>query len=201
MNPTPWDVQLDYEKGIVIVVPAFGQVDISMGQFEDYRPNTPGAEAVYEVLDTEGVFLFDTDRPYENQALETLEKTQKKRIDILNSKVKSYSDLAARQGIQVSKETLENVQKQQGLDVLREKVSTLQRFIEKYKAVVTKDTARRRSTLDPERTVFATNPPREFPSKVAREFFLAEPGNEEVAAKEAEFRAGMERAVNESSEG
>jgi len=96
MNPTPWDVKLNYEKGVVIVVPAFGAVDLSMGQFEDYRPNTPGAEAVYEVLDTVGVFLFDTDRPYENQALETLQRNSKKLKAELDSKVRSYSDLAAR---------------------------------------------------------------------------------------------------------
>lgn len=192
MNPTPWDVQINYEKGVVITIPAFGQVDLTMGQFEDYRPNTPGAEAVYEILDTEGVFLFDTDRPYENQALETLKKTLRKRLDLVESKEKWYRDQAGRQGITLKDDTVANINNQLGVTGLRDKCEAIKRFIEKYDAVVKKDTSRRRNVLDPERTVFTTSPPREFPSKVAREFFLAE--HPEIAAKEEEFRAGMVRA-------
>jgi len=198
MNPTPWDVQLAYEKGVVITIPAFGQVDITMAQFEDYRPGTAGEEAVYEILDTEGIFLFNTDRPYENQALETLQKTLKKREDLLNSKVKSYTDLAARQGLKLEPEQVHNVNEQLGVNMLKEKCATIKRFIGKYETVVQKDTSRRRNVLDPERSVFVTNPPREFPSKVAREFFLGE--NPEIAAKEEEFRAGMKRAEEETDE-
>jgi hypothetical protein len=199
MNPTPWDVRINYEKGIVIAVPAFGQVDLTMGQFEDYRPNTPGAEAVYEILDTEGVFLFDTDRPYENQALETLKKTLKKREDLANAKIKHYTDLAARQNLNFDDSALNNVWKQLGVDVVKEKCEAIKRFIAKYEAVVKKETSLRRNVLDPDRTVFATNPPREFPSKIAREFFLAE--NPSIAEKEEEFRNGMARAekVDEST--
>lgn len=196
MNPTPWDVKINYEKGVVIVVPAFGAVDLSMQQFDDYRPNTAGAEAVYEVLDTVGVFLFDTDRSYENQALETLQKTLKKKQSMLSAKVQSYQDIAARQNITLAPEKMENINRQLGVDVLQGQVDALQRFIAQYERVVKKDTARRRSTFDPERTVFAVNPPREFPSVVAREFFLAE--NPAVAEKEAELRAGMDRAEKEN---
>lgn len=192
LNPTPWDVKINYEKGVVITVPAFGQVDLTMGQFEDYRPNTPGAEAVYEILDTEGVFLFDTDRPYENQALETLKKTLKKRMDLVTAKEKHYTDLAARQNLNFDQESLKNVWKQLGIDVVREKCEVIKRFIEKYESVVKKETSVRRHVLDPDKTVFSTNPPREFPSKIAREFFLSE--NPTIAAKEEEFRAGMARA-------
>lgn len=191
-NCTPWDVKINYEKGIVITVPAFGQVDLTMGQFEDYRPNTPGAEAVYEILDTEGVFLFDTDRPYENQALETLKKTLKKRMDLVTAKEKHYTDLAARQNLNFDQESLKNVWKQLGIDVVREKCEVIKRFIEKYESVVKKETSVRRHVLDPDKTVFSTNPPREFPSKIARDFFLSE--NPTIAAKEEEFRAGMTRA-------
>lgn len=197
MNPTPWDVKLPYEKGIVITVPAFGQVDLTMQQFDDYRPNTPGAEAVYELLDTEGVFLYDTDRPYENQALEALRKTLKKRQELVDSKVKGYQDLAARQNITVSTENRENVERQMGVVQLRERCNAIQTFIKKYEAVVKNETAKRRHVLDPDRTVFVTTPPREFPSKVAREFFLEQ--NPALAEKEAEFRAGMKRA-EESNE-
>lgn len=196
INPTPWDVQIPYEKGIVITVPAFGQVDLTMQQFEDYRPNTPGAEAVYEILDSEGVFLFDTDRPYENQALDTLRKTLKKREEILTAKVKSYTDLAARQGLRLEPEQINNVNEQLGVNRLKEKCEAIKKFITKYEAVVQKETAKRRHVLNPETTVFVTNPPREFPSKVAREFFLDQ--NPDLAAKEAEFRAGMKRAEEEN---
>jgi len=198
MNPTPWDVQINYEKGVVISIPAFGQVDLTMGQFEDYRPNTPGAEAVYEILDTEGVFLFDTDRPYENQALETLHKTLKKRTDLLESKEKWYRDQAGRQGITLKEDTVASINEQLGVTALRTQCDSISRFIEKYDAVVKKDTSRRRNVLDPERTVFVTNPPREFPSKVAREFFLTE--HPEIEVKEAEFRAGMARAEEVADE-
>jgi hypothetical protein len=198
-NCTPWDVKLPYEKGIVITIPAFGQVDITMQQFEDYRPNTPGEEAVYEILDTEGIFLFDTDRPYENQALETLRKSLKKREDILNAKVKSYTDLAARQGLRLEPDQINNVNEQLGVNKLKEKCDTLRKFIAKYETVVQKDTAKRRHVLNPDTTVFVTSPPREFPSKVAREFFLEQ--NPALAEKEAEYRAGMKRAeeANESA--
>ena len=40
-----------------------------------------------------------------------------------------------------------------------------------------------KTTLDPKRTVFALNPPREFPSEAAMHYFLNRPENKVVKEK------------------
>lgn len=197
MNPTPWDVELNYEKGVVLVVPAFGSVDLTMQQLDDYRPDKPGSEAVYEELDFHGLFLMDSDRPYDNQALEAIEKSLRKKRELYNSKLQTHRDRAARQGINVDEDTINNLMRQMGMFQLDEKIQSLRKLSEQYGNVVEDENARRRHKLDPERTVFAMSPPREFPSTTARKFFLEQ--NPEIAAKEAEFRAALEDAEAEEA--
>lgn len=50
VNPTPFDVEIPYEKGISIHIPADGEVDLTMGQLDDFRPGKPGSEETRKIL-------------------------------------------------------------------------------------------------------------------------------------------------------
>jgi hypothetical protein len=76
----------------------------------------------------------------------------------------------------------------QGLVTLRDKIATLKEQIDKLTEVVGPVRERQlRQPLDPKRTVFVTDPPREFPSVAAMMFFLDLEENRETKAKHAAF--------------
>lgn len=192
-NPTPWPVEFNYEKGVQLVVPPFGSLDLTMNQMDDFRPDKPGAENVQENLEFHGVFLRDNARPYDNQALETLRKCYRTRSQRYYEITEGHKERAARQGIQLDESTYQRVLKQMGMIAFKEKVDTLEELIAEYEEVVTEESSeRRRPQLDPARTVFALPKPREFPSVVARDFFLKH--NPEIAEKEAKLREEWEKA-------
>ena len=81
INPTPFDVKINHEKGVYINVPADGETTLSMQQLDDYRPGKPGSEVTKKILDFEGVFLQDTDLSYDFQALTALRAAVRERKD------------------------------------------------------------------------------------------------------------------------
>ena len=55
-NPTPWEVEFPYDQGIEIIVPAYGETNLtSMQQVDDFRPEKPGYETVKELMDSYGI--------------------------------------------------------------------------------------------------------------------------------------------------
>ncbi len=44
VNPTPFDVKIPYERGVYINIPADGDVELSMGQLDDFRSGKPGSD-------------------------------------------------------------------------------------------------------------------------------------------------------------
>jgi hypothetical protein len=187
MNPTPWDVKLDYDRGIRIRIPAFGSVDLSMQQMDDYRPGKPGSEAVAAIMDTYGVFLFDSDRSYDNQALEALKRNVRVLSDQYKATERRLRDQRSAQGINPDEKALKATLVELGYGTVQEKIATLEEQIQKYEQVVSESTGSVRAKLDPARTVFVMNPPREFPSVAAMEFFLAQPENAELKTKHEGF--------------
>jgi hypothetical protein len=191
VNPTPFDVEINYDRGVDLQIPAFGSVDLNLQQMHDFQPQRPGAETVQEVTHYHGLFLLDTDRPYENQALDALRRSHRRKTARCNEITQGHRDRAARQALNIPEETFKQVEEQMGIHHLRREIEALEKLIKKYEAVVVGDeTTKKRHQLDPERTIFALNPPREFDSVITREFFLDE--NPEVAEQEKMIRAKME---------
>jgi len=191
VNPTPYDVEINYDRGVDLEIPAFGSVDLTLQQMDDFRPDKPGSETVEEITKFHGLFLLDTDRPYENQALEAIKESRKRKDRMATEITQGHRDRAARQGMNIPEETFHQVERQMGVHHLREEIAGLERLIVKYEKVVTGESEKKkRHQLDPARTVFAMNPPKEFDSAIAREFFLDE--NPDVAEKEALIREKMD---------
>ena len=185
MNPTPWEAVLDYDRGIRIRVPGFDSVPLTMMQMDDFRGDKPGSEAVDAVLDTFGLFLFDSDRPYDNQALEAL----KKMLAILDDRYRAADQRLrashSAQGISTNEEAHAETMQQLGYKTVGMKINVLKGQIKEYEKVAGPEGRSVRPKLDPMRTIFVLNPPREFPSVAAMEFFLRE--NAEIAAQHQTF--------------
>jgi hypothetical protein len=185
-NPTPFDVKLNWERGINIKIPAFGETELSMQQMDDFRPGKPGSADVKSSLDYYGLFLLDADRPYDNQALEALSRSRAAKKAQYDSAVRNITDRRAQAGIAPDPDALAETIDQMGYAELNRKISVLKDAIADFKAVVGDNPEQStRTQLDPKRTVFVMDPPREFPSVAAMEFFLKQ--NDEVRAKHQAF--------------
>jgi len=194
VNPTPWDVRLDWgNRGQRIRIPAFSEKVITAEQQADYTPGTPGEDAVYGELNYYGVFLLDIDRPYDNQALEALEKARAARKEKYDGSVRRMMDRRSQMGVSPDPEALEEAVRQMGLVQVRTEIKILESQIDKYRTIVGPERRTARPKMDPARTVFALDPPREFPSVAAMEFFLEL--NPEVRARHDAFK--VQGAVNE----
>ncbi len=183
VNPTPFDVSIAYQRGIFIDVPSDGEVNISMAQLDDFRPGKPGSEETKKILDFEGVFLQDSDLSYDFQALIALKayvRERKERIKGFTERTKG-SRVAA--GVAATDVELDEIKEQAGYARMQTQVDKVTARIKILEAIVNEDELKGsvRHTLDPERSCFVTNPPRQFPSKTALAMFLAE--NPEIKAK------------------
>ena len=91
----------------------------------------------------------------------------------------------AQEGVSENPEAFEELMEQMGMVNLREQIAEL-KFRRKFLGKVVEDEKTQKSTqaqFDPERTLLFTDPPKEFPTKVAMQMFLDTPGNEEVKAE------------------
>jgi hypothetical protein len=186
-NSTPFAVKLNYSAAIRIRIEPFGSKELTMEQMDDLRPGKPGSAAVKSVLDTFGVFLLDVDRPYDSQALDALRLSHRARKAQYDAAHQNLISSRAASGIAPNEEALEETLKQMGLTNVRDEVAILASAIKKFEKVVAKASASSaRAQFDPKRTVFVTDPPREFPSVAAMEFFLE--SSPEIAARHKAFR-------------
>jgi len=186
-NPTPWDEAIEWgNRGVKIRVPAFGHADLTHEQMHDFRENNPGSESVLDYLNFFGIFLYDADRPYDNQALDALKKAYSLRKERYDAQVRNISSERSKAGLPPDPDALEEQLRILGVVAFREKMETLKKLVEKLEANVGPDRAAR-PKLDPARTIFVTDPPREFPSVSAMEFFLEL--NPDVKAKHEAFKA------------
>ncbi len=197
-NPTPWEAKLDYSAGIKLRIPAFDAVPLTMEQMDDYRGDKPGSEAVEAVLDTFGLFLFDSDRPYDNQALDAL----KRMLTVLTERYRGANERLrashSAQGINTNEEAHNETLNQLGYGVVKVQIDTLKAQIIEYERSVGPE-RNVRSQLDPARTVFVTSPPREFPSVAAMNFFLAQDDNKETKLAHDSFTARTKAAAEQTA--
>lgn len=186
-NPTPFDVKLNWECGINIRIPAFGTANLTMQQMDDFRPGKPGSADIKSTLDYFGLFLLDIDRHYDNQALEALRRSQAAKKQQYNAAVQNIADRKSAAGVPHNPDALEETLKQMGYIKLREEIYLLENAISKFQKAVGVNPERSVTpTLDPARTVFVIDPPYEFPSVAAMEFFLDQ--NPEIKAKHAALK-------------
>ena len=186
-NPTPFPVKLDYSAAIKIRIDPFGSKELTMAQMDDLRPGKPGSAAVKSVLDTFGLFLLDVDRPYDNQALEALRLSHRAKKAQFDAAYQNLVSSRAAAGVAPNEEALEETLRQMGLARIRDEVAILAKAVKKFEEVVAKaDASSVRSQFDPKRTIFVTDPPREFPSVAAMDFFLEQ--NPETAARHKAFK-------------
>lgn len=187
INPTPFNVEIPYEKGISINIPADGEVDLTMGQLDDFRPGKPGSEETRKLLNFEGVFLSDSDLSYDLQALQTLEACVRTRQERINTFIDRTKNSRLAGGASVDDTSMDEILESSGYARMQTNVNKLKDRIKTLQKVVSADERKGavRQNLDPERTCFVINPPRQFPSKTALAMFLAE--NPKIAAKHEAF--------------
>jgi hypothetical protein len=176
VNPTPFDVKIPYERGVYINIPSDGDVELSMQQLDDFRPGKPGSEAARKLLDFEGVFLQDTDLSYDLQALQSLKTAVRERKDRIKTFVDRTRNSRIAGGATVDDATMEDLIENSGYGRMTRDVEKLESRITTLNTVVNADESRGavRQTLDPKRTCFVINPPRQFPSETALAMYLNE---------------------------
>lgn len=172
-NPTPFKAVIDYDKGIKIVVPPDGFVDLDRRVMEDFMPDQPGAEAVSELTNHFGIFLRDPTRNYEAQAVEALEATIRSKESMYNDAHGNLRRRAAAQGT-YDEEAFAETLEQMGYKKLMEDIDRLKKRLSIYKRKLTTTDRPIHQQYDPERTLLWKNPPMEFESRLAMEVYLEE---------------------------
>lgn len=202
-NATPFDVEIPYTAGIRISLKPDGQTKLSLAQMEDYAPDRPGSAENLRSLLSYGCFMLDSDRSYDAQVLETLNGT----ISMMNQQLTEFVNELKKQqlsnGTKLDDETLQAMKESAGYSRFEERLNILRNRVKMYKKVLGGEGGERtKRTFDPERTCFASNPPREFPSKLSLQIYLAE--NPEIAKENArmlkEMSTNTKRVTNEQSE-
>ncbi len=176
VNPTPFEVKIPYSRGIYIKIPSDGETELSMEQLDDFRGGKPGSEETRKILQFEGVFLQDTDLSYDYQALQTLRAAVREREDRIKTFIDRTRNSRIAGGATVDDSTMEDLIQSAGYGRMQDDVNKLKARITTLSQVVNEDEAKGsvRQTLDPKRTCFVINPPRQFPSETALAMFLAE---------------------------
>ena len=187
VNPTPFDVKIEYQAGQLLRIPADGDLTIEMNVLADFRPGKPGSEETRKILEMEGIFLMDSDLSYDFQALTALKACvgeRERRIKEFTTRTKNSR---IKGGAAVDNETMDELLEGSGYAEMGRSVDKLKARIVILEGIVNADANRGsvRETLDPERTCFVIVPPRQFPSKTALAMFLSE--NPEIAAAHEEL--------------
>ena len=184
-NPTPFDREIDYDRGVVIKVPAEGSVSLTVEQMSDFQEGRAGSEEALQKLTSQGLFLLNTDREYDVQAFEAINQCIKYLEMRYNEAVNTLQTMhvAANMDANPESNAFKNKLKVMGLTRLQSEIVILRKRAGLYSDAIGPQTeATPVPKFDPERTCFVTNPPREFPTKLALKIFLEE--NPEIKAKQ-----------------
>ena len=192
-NATPFDVEIPCTAGIRISIKPDQSTELSLVQMEDYAPGRPGSAENLRSLLSYGCFMLDSDRSYDAQVLETLTGT----ISMMNQQLTEFVNELKKQqlsnGTKLDDETLQAMKESAGYGRFEERLNILRNRVKMYKKVLGGESVENTNrSFDPERTCFASNPPREFPSKLSLAIYLAE--NPEIAKKNGEMIKGMNNA-------
>lgn len=193
-NPTPFKVEINWDRGVDVIVEAYGASELTMQQMDDCRPGKPGSAEIKHTLDYFGVFLLDSDRPYDNQALDACERSLRAKKEQYDAVVLNLTNSRAAQGIAVNDDAMEETLRLMGYLDKRKEIEALGDAVKAFReAVGDQPEASLRQQLDPKRTVFVTDPPRQFPSVASMEFFLTQ--NPEIDARHKAFSSRGETSA------
>jgi len=195
-NPTPFPVSIDWDRGIVIEVEPDSSTEVTSRQAEQFMPGEPGSEEIRKMLETYGVYLQDSDRDTDVQALMALKLCWKAKNERYESAVELLVKSHVDRGIDADLEAPAFKKKlaHMGLERLKEDMVKLQARINIYEKVIEVEEfhEERAPVMDPKRTIYVLDPPREFPTILAMEIFLAE--NPDIAHQHADDLAFKEKA-------
>ena len=176
VNPTPYPVDIPYERGIHLKLDPDSELILDQAQMEDFRPGKPGYEATRKLLEFEGVFLWDTDLSYEVQALTACRAAVRERADRVNNFIERTRNARIAGGATVDKATMDDLIVASGYNKMEKYIEVVKKRIKILEEIVNADSSRGRihDTLDPKRTCFVITPPKQFPSETALKLFLEE---------------------------
>lgn len=187
INPSPYKVKIPYDRGTFIVVEPDGEYEFtSADQQRDFEPNQAGSEEVRKMLDHAGLFLLNPDLSYDLQALRALQASVKSKKSFRDEFVQRLRDGRIATGRSIDDGTLTEAiesagyghksTSRTGMPGLTGQIEALEQRIKFLQKAVEGDPTRgqMKEKLDPEKTCFVTNPPRQFPSKTALLMFLSE---------------------------
>lgn len=193
VNPTPFKVDFNWDRGVNIVLEPDGYVDLQSSlATEQFRPDVPGTESVREEMNQLGIFLRDPMVPYEVQAIKALRETIRYKESLYNDAKNNLRNRAASMGVyneDAFAETLERL----GYSRLLEDIEKLKKRLKMYESKVDKNILDRplHKQYDPKRTLLFLTPPKEFESEIAMEIFLAE--NPDMASKQKAWLAQFDK--------
>lgn len=176
-NATGEPAEIPWHAGIVIIVPPDAHVDLTVEQMDDFRGGKAGSEEVSNTMRHKGVFLYDSDRDYDMQALDTLRELYTAKNNQVRESVQTLRRERAAQGVTETEESFEEIMRAQGLAQLQDRVEKIKQRIKFFEGIVEGKEEKLATTnqLDPERTLFLKEgPPREFPSKASKALFKIE---------------------------
>lgn len=189
-NPTPFLVKFNYHRGIDIKIDPFSSVDLPMTFVEDFVKGQPGSEEVYNELSFYGVFLEDPNRSYEAQAADALRGAIKGRETIVREVTDNIRKSMAAMGASFDQAVVDEQLSLSGVMKLKDEAAELKDLVSVYDNVVqTQKPTSSIKAYDLTRTVLVLDPPKEFPTKEAMEFFLNR--NPEIKQKHLEMVGAM----------
>jgi hypothetical protein len=194
-NPTPFPVKIKWHRGIRISIPPFQHVELTPDQTEDFRGNTPGWEAIQNEMQPLGIFLFNPNEDYNVQALRAIKSCLKAKSERVNEAFARQRDRRVAMGIDASDTVIKESLIQMGIDRIEKEIEILKSHVvpelEKALANTSDDTGF--GSYDPERTLFVTDPIKEFPSKELLNIYLGLPENSEIKKKHLAFTTQLNK--------
>lgn len=186
VNPTPFEVKIPYTAAVSIIIPPDGETKLNMQQMDDFRKGKPGSEETQKILKEAGCFLLDGDRGYDVQALEALIECVKTKKQQYRDFIDRFRQARATAGQNVTDELVEENLQRAGYGRISDQIEVLEKRIEMLRNEVKEaDPEHVQPKLDPKRTCFVLEPPRQFASPTALKMFLAE--NPEIKEEHDKF--------------
>lgn len=201
-NPTPFFVDIPWDKGVSIKIKPDGHYDLTNSQLVDFQPGQPGSETIQNLMNEYGIFLRDTDLTFESQALAALKACRRSKNSHYEDSTNRLRNTRAAAGIVDNPEALENTFAQLGLTGtpekpgLREQVQRLDFRIKALEAeVASQKTVVKTDAMDPDRTLIFVDPPKTFETKFALQMFLSEKENAGLKKQYESWRKAMTKEV------
>jgi len=197
VNPTPFDVSIEWHAGRTINVPADSFIYLDNDQIQDFTEGQPGSEAIRSLTRHLGVFVQTDDRSYEVQALEALKSSaESKAVQVRGFMQNARKELRELNLTEADDAFQEYVDSHgYGDKGLRGQVETLKKRVRWLQTKVDEQLAEGKSLRaqwDVTRTIMAVDPPREFPTPVQMELFLFE--NPDIARLHNAWKVAQEKA-------